>query len=459
MHLNRPATVLLLATLLMSCGRESARRGAQKSTSTDTSGAVRRDAAATPTDKHARETDTTPEVGAVADSATAAPVLRLPPIQHVATPATIRALYVNRATTRGDGVWRLIDLARHSGVNALVFDVKDDQGRLLYPSTVGLAHLVGADTDQPMPVRRLHALMDSLRQYKLYSIARIVVGRDPVLVAHRPQWAVMHRAGDAERNAWLDPRHREIWAYAADLASEAVARGFSEVQFADVRFPDSHGEAELLELTSAKGVTRSQVIRDQLRYLDSRISVLTVPMAIDIDGLAAMDSSDLNTGQRWEMLADRADVLTPLMFPSRFPAGSFGIAQPSAQPGEIVGRALKAARQRTEVLRDAGQIVPWYQAFGAGTSPVVPAQVRAQIAAGEAEGFHSWMLWNPDSHYSAEMWHDSSQVTPPKPKTTPKATPKSGGKAGGKSGGKPTPKTTRKAGGKVTGRAGGQSRR
>ena len=447
MHLNRSAAVLLLATLLASCGRESARRGAQPPASIDTSGAVRRDAPAVPTDTRARATDPTPETDSAADSAAAAPILRPPPIRRVPAPATIHALYVNRAAARGDEVWRLIDLARHNGVNALVFDVKDDQGRLLYPSTVGLAHLIGADTDQPMPVRRLHALMDSLRQYKLYPIARIVVGRDPVLVAQRPQWAVLHRAGDPERNAWLDPRHREIWAYAADLASEAAARGFSEVQFADVRFPDSRGAAELLELTSTKGVTRSQVIRDQLRYMDSRISVLNVPMAIDIDGLATMDSSDLNTGQRWEMLADRADVLTPLMFPSRFPTGSFGIAQPSAQPGEIVGRALKAARQRTEVLRDAGQIVPWYQAFGMGTSPVVPAQVRAQIAAGEAEGFHSWMLWNPESHYSAEMWRDSSQAAPPKPKAARKATPKAGGKA------------TRKAGAKVTGRAGGKSRR
>ena len=172
---------------------------------------------------------------------------------------------------QGPGIWRLIELAARTRVNALMFDVKDENGLVLYPSTVGLAHVIGADTVRVMPVPRLHALMDSLRKYRIYPVARIVVARDPVLAARRPQWALVHRADDPERSAWVDPRHREVWAYAADLASEAAGRGFSEVQFADVRFHDSRNQAELLELSSTDGRTRSQVIRDQLGFLGSRM--------------------------------------------------------------------------------------------------------------------------------------------------------------------------------------------
>jgi hypothetical protein len=286
-----------------------------------------------------------------------------------------------------------------------------------------------------MPARRLHALMDSLRHYRIYPVARIAVARDPVLAARRPQWGVIRRPADPERNAWVDPRHREVWAYAADLASEAVARGFSAVLFADARFPDSRGQPELLELTSTDGRTRSQVIRDQLGFLSTRTGVLGVPIALDVNGLAAVDSSDLDTGQRWEMLADRTDILAPAMFPSRFPSGSLGLTNPAALPGEAVGRALGDAARRTDALRGAARVVPWYQAFGPGTAPVDPAFVRAQIAAGEAKGFSSWMLWNPDSRYTETMWRDTTHTpatatkSPAKSKTPAKATGRAGGRS------------------------------
>ncbi|HEU4990585.1 MAG TPA: putative glycoside hydrolase, partial [Gemmatimonadaceae bacterium] len=209
---------------------------------------------------------------------TSAPPPRPARVRHLATPDPMRGLYVSRAVAQGPGVWRLVELARHTSVNALVFDVKDDQGIVLYPSTVGLAHLIGADAVHPMPVARLHALIDSLRKYRIYAVARIVVARDPILAAKRPQWGLVHRADDPERNAWVDPRRREIWAYAADLASEAAARGFSAVQFDDAQFPPSKGLSERLELRSLSGPTAGEVIRAQLGFLASRLDPVGVPM-------------------------------------------------------------------------------------------------------------------------------------------------------------------------------------
>jgi hypothetical protein len=431
MPVNRSLAALLIAALAAACGGSP--RDAGRTTPADSAHAARPDTAPAPAPVPAAADTTAP----FADDTTAvsAPVRRPPPIRHVPQPATIRALYVSRAAARSDAVWSLIALARQSTVNALVFDVKDDQGQTLYRSTVSLAHVIGADTAQPMPARRLHALMDSLRRYRIYPVARIAVARDPLLAARRPQWGVIRRPADPERNAWLDPRHREVWAYAADLASEAVARGFSAVLFADARFPDSRGQPELLELTSTDGRTRSQVIRDELGFLSTRTDPLSVPVAVDVTGLAAVDSSDLNTGQRWEMVADRTDILAPTMFPSRFPAGALGMTNAAAQPGEAVGRALAAARRRSDALHGAARIVPWYQAFGAGAQPVDPAFVRAQIVAGEQHGFTSWMLWNPDSRYVEAMWRDTTHTPASKPKAPAKAKPpaKATGRAGGRS--------------------------
>ncbi|MGH7689435.1 MAG: putative glycoside hydrolase [Gemmatimonadaceae bacterium] len=403
MRLEHLATGLLVAAVT-ACGGDRSGVARHAPAATDTAGAAARaPAGSTAVGVHAPSVAPTRALTPVTDTATttaAATPARPTRVRHLATPNPLRGLYVSRSVAQGPGIWRLIELAARTRVNALMFDVKDENGLVLYPSTVGLAHVIGADTVRAMPVPRLHALMDSLRKYRIYPVARIVVARDPVLAARRPQWALVHRADDPERSAWVDPRHREVWAYAADLASEAAARGFSEVDFDEVRFPASSGESERVELSPSDGGTLGEVIRAQLGFLRSRVSVLNIPMAITVDGLAAVDSSDQGVGQRWEALADRADVLMLRVYPSRYPAGTFGLADPGAQPYETVRRTIADAKRRNAAIRDAARIVPWYQSFTLGSPAYGDEQVRAQLQAGEDAGIRSWMLWNPAGVYS-----------------------------------------------------------
>src|SRR3569623_2446825 len=65
-----------------------------------------------------------------------------PPL--VPTPKVVRGLYVNRWAALGERGWQLIGLASRSEINALVIDVKDDRGFLLYRSRVPLARELGA---------------------------------------------------------------------------------------------------------------------------------------------------------------------------------------------------------------------------------------------------------------------------------------------------------------------------
>ncbi|HET7631483.1 MAG TPA: putative glycoside hydrolase [Gemmatimonadaceae bacterium] len=424
MLLKRTLTTLLAGAALTACGGERARSAADRASADSSARAGVRRAQAARADSiavrdsiaRAAAADTTP----VAPSRPAPNRARPAPVEHQATPDPLRALYVSRASARGDAVWRLIQTARHTPVNALVFDVKDDDGHLLYPSTVGLAHLVGADTVGAISVRHLHAIMDSLRRYRIYAIARIVVARDPVLVAQRPQWALIRRADNPERNAWVDARHREVWAYAADLASEAVARGFSEVMFDDVRFPDSRNESERLEVTPTDGRSRSQVIRDQLGFLQSRVSVLDVPMSIGVEAMAALDSSDLGIGQRWEMVADHADAIMLSILPSRIPAGTAGLQYPQEQPVELVNRVLEAARRRSASLWHAARIVPLYQDPAARPTAGDRASLRAELEAGYGLGVKSWVLWNAEGRYTEGAFRSDS---------TRKATGRAGGRS------------------------------
>src|SRR5688572_18061455 len=125
----------------------------------------------------------------------------LPPTPLVATPDTLRGLYVNRWAAIGTSMWRLIDDAKETEINALVIDVKDDRGLMLYRTDVALAREIGADTTNPMSHTRLRAVLDSLRAHRIYPIARIVVAKDPLLASTRQEWAIRRR--DDSTNVWL----------------------------------------------------------------------------------------------------------------------------------------------------------------------------------------------------------------------------------------------------------------
>jgi hypothetical protein len=349
---------------------------------------------------------------APAQATTASPVSRSEStvVPLVPRPPVVRGLYVNRWAAIGQRMWDLIGIAKRTEVNALVIDVKDDRGYVLYRSAVPLAHAIGADTVNPMPASRMRAVLDTMRANGILPIARIVVAKDPLLASARRDWAVKRRSDgapwlDQSGNPWLDPHQRGVWSYAADLAAEAVKLGFSEVQFDYVRFPDDPRLIRQAAFPLAKGRHRDQVIREQLGYLRSRVKPLGVPMAIDVFGLTTSDSTDMGIGQRWEQFADQADVVLPMTYPSHYARGTYGIARPNANPYDVLDHALTDGLARNRTVVNAAEIVPWYQDFTLGAPRYGVKQLRAQMQAGYDNGVRSWMLWNPGSKYTIGALH------------------------------------------------------
>ena len=334
-----------------------------------------------------------------------------------APPDTVRGLYVNRWAAIGSRMWELIELARTTEVNALVIDVKDDRGLMLYRSSVALAKEIKADTTRPMTARRMKAVLDTMRLYGIHPIARIVVAKDPLLANAHPEWSIHRKDAPAKLwldragNPWLDATQLDVWTYAADIAAEAVKIGFAEVQFDYVRFPDEQRVIDEGLYAKLGGRVRAQVIRDQLYWLRELVKPLGVPMTIDVFGLTGTDSTDMGIGQRWEMFVDRADIVLPMTYPSHFAPGTYGLANPNAAPYETIDKALKDILRRSKGITGAAKIVPWYQDFTLGPPKYAAEQVRLQILAGYANGVPSWMLWNPGSRYSeAALQKDSVAI-------------------------------------------------
>ncbi len=328
-------------------------------------------------------------------------------IVRVPTPDTLRGLYVNRWAALGSKLNRLIDVARKTEVNALVIDVKDDRGFVLYRSRVPLSREIGADTADGhwMSSSRLRAVLDTMVANGIYPIARIVVAKDPLLAQKKLDLAIKRKSDlkpwlDKNGNPWLDPHQRAVWQYAADLAREAYDLGFSEVQFDYVRFPD---EKRLIAETIyplAKGRSRAQVIREQLGFLRAALKPQGMRVTADVFGLTATDTTDMGIGQRWEMFVDQVDVVLPMIYPSHFARGTYRLRNPNAHPYATINNALKDAIARSASISNAAKIIPWYQDFTLGPPHYYADQIRAQKKAGYDNGFQSWILWNPKSNYT-----------------------------------------------------------
>lgn len=329
----------------------------------------------------------------------------VPRVSHMPMPRIVRGLYVNRWAALGNKMNEMIGLAKTTEINALIIDVKDDRGFVLYRSNVPLARQIGADTNSPMSQSRLRAILDTMRAHNIYPIARIVVVKDPLLADKKREWAIKRKSDmqpwlDRNGKPWLDAHQRGVWQYAADLGREAWDLGFSEVQLDYVRFPDEKRLIRESVFPLAQGRSRAQVIRDQLGYTRRLLRANGIPMTIDVFGLTATDTTDMGIGQKWEMFVDQADAVLPMNYPSHFAPGTYKLSNPNAQPFATIDNAMKDVRRRTAPVRGAGRIIPWYQDFTLGAPRYGVEQVRAQIEAGYKNGYYDWVLWNPGTRYT-----------------------------------------------------------
>ena len=319
-------------------------------------------------------------------------------------PDDVRGVYVN-AWAAGSRVrlQALIDLARRTEINAFVIDLKDASGYVSYATNVRLAQEVGAD--QEVRIRDLAGLLKRLQTAGIYPIARIVIVKDALLMRVRPDLAVQDTAGgawvDGSGLVWANLYDPEVWEYHVALAKEAATIGFPEIQWDYVRFPDAP-EEELARAVfpGSDGRSRADAVRAFLDYAGAELADLDVKMTMDVFGVTTSATTDVGIGQLWERFIGAVDVALPMVYPSHYWVGSFGIDDPNGRPYEIVRAALLGGMKRSAQVEGAGAIRPWLQDFTLGPPAYGAPEVRAQIQATYDAGIREWVLWNSSSRYT-----------------------------------------------------------
>jgi hypothetical protein len=109
-------------------------------------------------------------------------------------------------------------------------------------------------------------------------------------------------------------------------------------------------------------------------------------------------TSPRSVAQDIPRMAEHVDYVAPMVYPSHWGPGEYGVAHPNAQPYDITFRSLDAYRRALEGT-GAG-VVAWLQDFSLGV-PYGPEQVRAQIRAAEDAGVEDWLFWDAAVTYTA----------------------------------------------------------
>lgn len=298
---------------------------------------------------------------------------------------------------------RLIKFIDTTEVNALVIDVKDDTGTLSYQSKIPLVNQLGVSEKK---ISNPQAMMNTLREHQIFPIARIVVFKDPFLASKKPEWAVKDSKGglwkDHKGLNWVDPNNRQVWDYVIEIAKEAIGLGFQEIQFDYVRFT-SDGDISRCVYPAGNGSLRQDVIKSFLEYARTKLKPYGIPISADIFGLSTTAKDDVGIGQYFEKIVASVDVVCPMIYPSHYARGSFGLKNPDLNPYTTIYRSTQDAKRRLEQMGSTTQLRPWLQDFSLGNY-YGRTQIQAQIKALNDLGVKEWIFWNPSCRYQVEKY-------------------------------------------------------
>ena len=118
--------------------------------------------------------------------------------------------------------------------------------------------------------------------------------------------------------------------------------------------------------------------------------------------------NEQSIGQHWEtMLKSEVDILCPMIYPSHYWAGTYGLDNPNRAPYEVAYQSSLDHLQRMEAVDSQIIFRPWLQDFehweDSGYEYGVK-QIHAQLQALKDLGIKEYLFWNAGNRYTEEAY-------------------------------------------------------
>jgi hypothetical protein len=308
----------------------------------------------------------------------------------------IRAVHMTAISWETDYLREpVLDMLRKGLINAIELDLKDESGIVGYDTKVPLAHRIGA-VDQSYEI---HDAVDQIHALGGRVIGRIVAFRDPV----QAKWAWDHGqrqqviqtpsggaySGYGGFTNFADPVVRK---YNIDIAREAAEAGVDDILYDYIRRPD--GPIETMVFPGLKGGAQASIVSFLGEARDA-LEPSGAFLGASLFGIAAFRPEEV--AQDVGRIARNVDYVAPLIYPSHWGPGVYGVANPESEPRKIVVESIKHFNQL--VAGSGARVVPWLQDFSLQVH-YGPKEVCAQVKGAEAEGVREWIMWDANVTYT-----------------------------------------------------------
>jgi hypothetical protein len=288
----------------------------------------------------------------------------------------------------------IMDMIDDGLINTVEIDLKDEGGDIWYDTDVQLAHDAGAVTvlwDLAQVVEELHAK-------GVRVVGRIVNFRDPRLATYavetgRMGWVIQNPDGSAygQYGGFTNPFDPEVREYNMALAEEASRLGVDDVMYDYVRRPDTLSE---LVYPGQDGPPEDAIV-SFLAETEARLEAEGARLGAAVFGIAATRPDEV--AQDIPRMSQHLDYVAPMVYPSHWGPGEYGVDDPNSQPYDITFRSLEDFQALT--AGTGAHVVAWLQDFSLGVD-YGEAEVRAQIEAAREAGVTNILLWDAATTYT-----------------------------------------------------------
>ena len=330
----------------------------------------------------------------------------------------VKGIYVQAFRAKGTELDKIIQYVDKTDINAVVVDVRDGYGKITMPLETD-NQLIKSNTVNEITDTK--QLLKTLEKHQIYPIARIVSFGDHLVPYQNPELTFRTQAGTVWNNnegeAFLNPFLKENWEYIAEIAVGAAKAGFKDIQLDYVRFPlgfelvEKYLDYDLGDFSHYTDMDEARIaaITEFVEFVRERLKPYDVHLSADIIAHAITSKKIGGIGQKFTNIADHVDVISPMIFPSHWVKGIFGVKDPDKQPYDIVTEYMKIENSYVKELNPSPTSRPWIQAFtadflGEGNFQLYTAKVISQeIKALKEAGIKEYLLWNAASQYSTEI--------------------------------------------------------
>jgi len=315
----------------------------------------------------------------------------------------VKGFYLPHSALKGDKLNDTLTAAADAGFNAVIFDLKDTEGRLYYRFSSEAAKTVNSYTDNALTKQELKSLFAAMKKAELTPIPRLHAFRDHLgakalanaRIGHSSNAGWVWYDGDPQNGgkAWLNPYDKDAHNYIIALAKELKKQGAGAVMLDSVHFPKQLSSANF---GADKGTKKEEDALTDFVTATRKALGDSCPVMLSCTAEGALGTATQVYYGNPRTFG--ADMLSPTIFladlPDKIKVGSTTVDNTSDTLQPTVKALVSQMILLTKVLEDAPTVTPWLQVDG-----YTAKQVAAEIKGCQEGGSDCYILYSPKGTY------------------------------------------------------------